>query len=332
MIKNTQRRTTSADVEISLNAVLFAISADEPCVLCLHHQNSETGLPSGPFDPERHRTFEIGVREWVERQTEVSLGHIEQLYTFGDKDRDDNSSFGRHISVGYLALAHNPAPVQSTMAAWTNWYDFFPWEDLRSGASRTLNEQVISALMAWAKNSDTTAQRADRHQRVCVAFGLEEYFWEEALTLERYELMYEAKLVLEAQRHDGARDQQNGVAYRLGRPMISDHRRILATAIGRLRGKLRYRPVLFELTPKSFTLLQLQTITEAIVGFRFHKQNFRRSIENSRFVKRTDEAIRPASGRPAAVYNIDNIGLREKASSGVTIPRLQKAVKSDDPN
>ena len=45
------------------------------------------GLPFGPFDPLAHRTFEIGLRAWVEAQTGLRVGYVEQLYTFGDRGR-----------------------------------------------------------------------------------------------------------------------------------------------------------------------------------------------------------------------------------------------------
>ena len=45
------------------------------------------GLPSGPFNPNSHRTLEAGLRQWVEDQTQLSLGYVEQLYTFGDRGR-----------------------------------------------------------------------------------------------------------------------------------------------------------------------------------------------------------------------------------------------------
>ena len=61
--------------------------------------------------------------------------------------------------------------------------------------------------------------------------------------------------------------------------MVADHRRILATAIARLRGKIKYRPIVFELMPPSFTLLQLQRTVEALAGVRLHKPNFRRLVE-----------------------------------------------------
>jgi hypothetical protein len=67
--------------------------------------------------------------------------------------------------------------------------------------------------------------------------------------LERYELLYEAGLAPEAARDRGEHAPSPALAAAMGEPMISDHRRILATALSRLRGKLKYRPVVFELMP-----------------------------------------------------------------------------------
>ena len=44
-------------------------------------------LPFGPFSPDEDRTLEIGLRRWVRTQTELGLGYVEQLYTFGDRGR-----------------------------------------------------------------------------------------------------------------------------------------------------------------------------------------------------------------------------------------------------
>ena len=81
-----------------------------------------------------------------------------------------------------------------------------------------------------------------------------------------------------------------------------DHRRILATAIGRLRGKIKYRPVVFELMPPSFTLLQFQRAVEALAGVRLHKQNFRRLIEQQGLVEETGEVSTETGGRPAKLF------------------------------
>ena len=83
--------------------------------------------------------------------------------------------------------------------------------------------------------------------------------------------------------------------------MQLDHRRIVATALGRLRGKLKYRPVVFELLPPTFTLLQLQRLVEALSGVRLHKQNFRRLVEGGGLVEGTGRSRR-SGGRPAELF------------------------------
>ena len=117
--------------------------------------------------------------------------------------------------------------------------------------------------------------------------------------LERYELLYEAQLVPEYQRDRGLPPQP---LPELGTELAYDHRRIAATALGRLRGKLKYRPVVFELLPETFTLLQLQRTVEALTGVRLHKQNFRRLVAAGRFVEPTRTIERPSRGRPAKLF------------------------------
>jgi hypothetical protein len=117
--------------------------------------------------------------------------------------------------------------------------------------------------------------------------------------LERYELLYEIGFVSEALRgrRDGyarSRDPSSS-----GEPMLADHRRILATAISRLRGKIKYRPVIFELIPPSFTLSQLQGTVEGLAGIRLHKPNFRRLVASQGLVEPTGDMISDTRGRPA---------------------------------
>src|SRR5205823_14374486 len=81
--------------------------------------------------------------------------------------------------------------------------------------------------------------------------------------------------------------------------MALDHRRILATALGRIRGKLKYRPVVFELLPSTFTLLQLQRLVESLAGVRLHKQNLRRPVDKGRLVEGTGQFDVRTGGRPA---------------------------------
>ncbi len=85
-----------------LIAVLVAVTGDEPRVLTIHSGNA---LPSGPFEMG-HRTLQSGLREWVQEQTEHPVGYLEQLYTFADRDRNNDIPGGRTISISYLGLVN----------------------------------------------------------------------------------------------------------------------------------------------------------------------------------------------------------------------------------
>ncbi|WP_306250867.1 hypothetical protein [Parvularcula sp. IMCC14364] len=323
---------------IGLNAVLAAVEGDTPLVLCARSDEGFWGLPYGPFDPQRHRTFELGLRAFVTEQTRMHLGYVEQLYTFGDKGREapsavlrGGSEADRIVSVGYLALAPGANPIEMEATAWRNWYDHFPWEDWRNGEPPILAAQIIPALQDWITSIEDTSQQRLRLDRVRLAFGYEATGWEEERTLDRYELLYEAGIVSEAARDGRVTTPTLQVA---DAAMSSDHRRILATAIGRLRGKLRYRPIIFEMMPASFTLLDLQRSVEAIIGFPLHKQNFRRGIDNAGLVRKTGNVSAETGGRPAALFTLDRNSTSGKTAQdrtikGLTLPRLRQTPSPD---
>jgi hypothetical protein len=102
--------------------------------------------------------------------------------------------------------------------------------------------------------------------------------------------------------------------------MALDHRRILATALGRLRGKIKYRPVVFELLSPTFTLLQLQRVVEALAGVRLHKQNFRRLVEKGGLVEGTGQLDPKTGGRPAELFCFRREVLRERPAPGIGLP------------
>ncbi len=336
------KTSPSSSIAIVLNAVLAVVDEAQPKSLCVRREEG-FGLPYGPFDPARHRTFELGLRSWVAAQTQVPLGYVEQLYTFGDKGRESPAAViaggapdARVVSVGYLALAPEPAKVSAKGAEWRSWYEFFPWEDWRRGAPAILKKAIMPGLAAWCARADMDAARRDRETRIGLAFGLGEAGWEEERTLERYELMYEAGLVEEAWRDRAAAGaaaprSDRAAAKAAGLAMTSDHRRILATAIGRLRGKLKYRPVIFDLTPSAFTLLSLQKAVEAIVGFELHKQNFRRSVVDGGVVEKTGATAAQTSGRPAALFRAAPAVRLDAAASGLAIPRLKASSPAPRP-
>ena len=326
----------SAPLQIGLHAAIIAVEDDNPLYLTLPGQTGAgamlDGLPFGPFQPTLHRTLEMGLRNWVEEQTRLSLGYVEQLYTFGDTGRMQEQgpdSAPSIVSVGYLALVRklDNGPAQPDLR-WNSWYNHFPWEDWRNGPPSLLVETLMPALAEWV--ADDPSERSspsglDRRVRFQLAFGTESQTggipkiiaWDEERVLERYELMYEAGLVDEAVT-DGQFSKLN-LFTSPGKPMLHDHRRILATAIARLRAKLKYRPVVFELLPENFTLTELQHTVETLSGQLVHKQNFRRLVEKAELVEPTGATASQAGGRPAAYFRFRRAILRERPAPGLRI-------------
>lgn len=295
---------------VDLIAVVVAATTSTPFVLTIGQADT---LPSGPFGLE-HRSLQAGLRTWVEHQTGHPLGYIEQLYTFADRDRTGDDPAQRVISISYLALTQQEHSAASPRRGWRGWYDFFPWEDHRNGVPAIVSEGLAPRLLAWADAPGNAEQKQERRQRATIAFGLDGRDWNEELTLQRYELLYEAGLVKEADRD--ATDPQPLAS----RPMVADHRRILATGIARLRSKIKYRPVVFELMPQVFTLLQLQRTVEALSGRLVHKQNFRRLVEQQELVEETGESTADTGGRPAKLFRFRHGVLAERDIAGTKLP------------
>lgn len=317
------RPTTDADLPdapepglaIGLSAVIVAVTGDDPKVLTIRHGDGRESLPSGPLE-RGHRTLEVGLRSWVERQTLQELGYVEQLYTFGDRDRGEDG--GRALSLAYLALVREARPAGDTEAAWQSWYRYFPWEDWRGGRPAVL-DSLEHGLRAWAAGAASSRMGEIRAERIALCFGGmggNEAGWNEERVLERYELLYEAGLVAEALRERGSERAAPGPS---GVEMREDHRRMLALAIARLRGKIKYRPVVFEVMPPSFTLGQLQRTVEALSGARLHKQNFRRLVEQQRLVEETGETTAETGGRPARLVRFRREVLLERPAPGVRL-------------
>ncbi len=322
-------------IAIGLNAVITAVTREVPRFLAVKAAEEDTqlltdALPFGQFDPERDRTLELGLRRWVREKTGIEIGYVEQLYTFGNRFRDPAESRGgpRVISVAYLALVREVPLSEEGEAAWHDWYRHFPWEDWRAGRPAAIDAKIASALERWIDSAPSREARRDRRERSDIYFGLAGAPWVAERVLDRYELLYEVGLVPEAERDrgvDAARAPKSahpGKLVALGQSMAFDHRRILATALGRLRGKLKYRPVVFELLPETFTLLQLQRVVEALAGIGLHKQNLRRMVESGGLVDGTGRMLVETGGRPAELFRFRREVLRERPAPGVGISRL----------
>jgi 8-oxo-dGTP diphosphatase len=166
-------------------------------------------LPGG-FVLERE-TLEDAARRELEEETGLRDVYLEQLYTFGDPDRDPR---GRTVAVAYCALTP-PAPLRASTDA---------------------------ANAAW---------------------------------------------------HPAARPPK----------LAFDHAKILRMGLDRLRAKLGYSTVGFELLPEQFTLTELQALYEAILERPLDKRNFRKKILSLGLLKSGGQKRSAGAHRPARLYS-----------------------------
>ncbi len=335
-------------VTLGLNAALITVTDSIAKVLTVKDadhtladkwQTQNLSLPFGPFDPTKDSTLHIGLHRWIKEQTGLVPNYVEQLYTFGNRFRDPGELEGgpRVISVGYLGLLPEQTTSSDT-ATWQPIYDFLPWEDFRQGANTLLKNHLLPALELWATEGPSPQEISKRQQRITLNFGAKGTLPNPERVLERYQILYEAGLVAEAHRdfqtlhgkttnlpmssRIGNLTDLQRIAKKTGTPMALDHRRILASALERIRGKLKYRPLVFELMPNIFTLFQLQKVVEALSGVNLHKQNFRRLVLNEQLVVETGRSDTTSRGRPAALYKFRKEVLHERPAQGVGLPKV----------
>jgi len=301
----------SRSIDITLDAIIVAVTDAQPRLLTVVGDDGPNRVPSGPLDAAGDPTLELGLRRLVALQTGHAVGYVEQLYTFGDADRARAKDGPRLLSIAYLALVREARPRGD--AQWMDWYALLPWEDHRRGRPAVIDRVIQPALDAWA------GRDAAKRARVNITFGLD-VPWDPIRTLERYELLYEAGLVVEAHR-DGGEMPCDDLG--TGRELAVDHRRIAATALGRLRGKMTYRPVVFELIAEEFTLSHVQQTVEALTGITLHKQNFRRLIERSDLVEGTGNLAASTGGRPAELFRFRADVIGERPRPGMKLPGLR---------
>ena len=333
-IEGHEGPASSACAAVELVPVIVSVDATTPKVLTVRSA-AGPALPSGYLDDALDRTLEQAVRRIVGNEVGIPVRYFEQLYTFGNRER----VLGRRaLAVAYLALAHHQPVHGPGHPEWRSCYDLFPWEDWRVGRPSEIDSVVVPALGRWLEGSpaDLLAVRTERAE---LTFGTGQARWDPVRALDRYEVLYELGLVAEAgeaskggpvvtRRAGGAPPTVAGApaagapGASLGAPLAFDHRRIAAAALERLRGKLAYRPVVFEVLPETFTLSTLQQVVEAFAGQQLHKQNFRRLVATANLVEPTGEAHVRTGGRPAELYRFRREVLRERPAPGLGLRRL----------
>ncbi|HEX2081785.1 MAG TPA: NUDIX domain-containing protein [Longimicrobium sp.] len=293
-------------------------------------------------------TRQAAIRELREETGVEAPDFVEALGSYSRNGRDPRQFAGyrdeksgewiargaRVTTAAYLMLTHDPhgsaAPQGADDAAKAHWadvYAYLPWEDLRGDAGA--RSHAAAALLAWA------GEDAARQARVHDLFGLAE--WNEERTAERWALLMEAGLVPEARRDRWGRAEPRERDAAFGREMAFDHREILADALGRIRGKIKYTPAaLMALTGPEATLDELQAACEAIAGRPLHRSNFRRAVAPSgrgksrapRIVARTGRR-RPRLGRGPGVapevYRFLPDAVRARLDTSIRFPWLPLA-------
>lgn len=277
-------------------------------------------VPGGFVSWEGDETArDAALRELVEETGVRSPDHIEVLDTYDANGRDPRQFAGRIVDGRFqrrgnrvvsrtdLALygeregVHPDAGDDAARAFWSPVTRYLPWEDLRSSRGLEARERVLGVLRRSGSADDPVWD-----ERVKEAFGASPGDWNEERAGERLRLLIEAGGVEEAVRDRWGRPRAGSPAdHRMGEPMAFDHRLMLADAVGRLRGKIKYVPeLLAALVPPRFTVATLQRAVEIIAGRALETANFRRLLVYSKthaLIKPTGETTE-SGGRPAELF------------------------------
>ena len=187
-------RNGFARADVGLNAVIISVDGTTPRLLTVEGHPHQEGLPSGHLDDAVDRTLEQGVRRLVSHETGLPVRYFEQLYTFGDRNRVPG---GRSLAVAYLALVRHQDVRGPSSPSWRSCYELFPWEDWREGQPAVLDTKVVPALERWLALSPPS-DLPTRQERAELTFGIGHARWDPVRVLDRYELIYELRLVGEA--------------------------------------------------------------------------------------------------------------------------------------
>ena len=215
---------------VTVDCVVFGVDLDQHDLTVLLIQRDRPpfqdkwALPGGYVHLDE--SLEQAARRELAEETNLSNVYLEQLYTFGDVDRDPR---GRIVTVAYYALVN---------------------------------------LHGYTVHGDTDARDA-------AWFAVEDT-----------------------------------------PDLAFDHERILAVAHERLRNKVRYEPIGFELLPPKFTLTQLQHLYEIILGMSLDKRNFRKKVLSLGILLALDEIEKDVMHRAARLYRFDKSAYQNKTRQG----------------
>lgn len=99
-------------------------------------------------------------------------------------------------------------------------------------------------------------------------------------------------------------------------PLAFDHDRILRVAIARLRGKIRYQPIGFELLPEKFTMPELQSLYETVLEMQLDRRNFRKKILETGLLIDHNETVKGLPHKGAKYFSFDKKKYKELSEKG----------------
>lgn len=204
-------------------------------------------------------------------ETRLKSNYLEQLYTFGDSERDPRT---RVVSCAYMALVNNTdVEIQGgDDAKDASWFDV-TWKLISEDKSSSDDScSIVRKYDLCMKNEENELSSVVEHKHIQDKEG----------AIDTFDII-----------------SSSGIAF--------DHAKIIAVAIKRLQGKLEYTGIAFNLMPTLFTLTELQQVYEVILDKPLLKAAFRRKI--APLVCETNEYAEMAGHRPSKLYkrNWDNL-------------------------
>ncbi|WP_294342408.1 NUDIX domain-containing protein [uncultured Clostridium sp.] len=213
----------------------------------------------------KDESLEEGAARKLKEKTGIEDMYLEQLYTFGDVERDKRT---RVITISNMALVAKEKikTIEVDSLKEKKWF----WVEKHLVESK--NDLYIENKYKLNLKSED--------DEVEIAYDVVEKI--EKGILRKKSITY----ILEEQCKD---------------KLAFDHYKILDYGIDRLRNKVEYTPIAFNLLPKLFTVIELQYVYEAIMGRKI--LNFRRKMND--FIIETDEKIEGKPHRPAKVFKFN---------------------------
>lgn len=216
-------------IKVAVDAVVFGYDAEEGISILLIKRKYEPfqkqwALPGGLV--LNHESLEAAVKRELKEEAGISVNYLEQLYSFGEPDRDPRN---RVVSVTYFGLV-----------------------------------------------------RPD-HFQLSAQTDAEDVGWFNIKKLPR---------------------------------LAFDHKEILNVALRRLRGKLAYEPIGFELLDKKFPFSDLENLYQHLLDHDIDRRNFKKKIVSYGFLEELDELMQKKAGRPARLYQFNRKKYFELKESG----------------